>query len=116
MTQMPFKFAVVAVANLGLIGCASRVTPAAETSARHHELRPPGPSAAALAFTPRLADDDVNLDREGRQTVAYAGYEQQVLSVTYTRQDDQQRWNANGRDQSEFERRSISTTVTVRGQ
>lgn len=112
MTHTTLKFASLAALALGLVGCASR--PAA-TANPPRVARPPAPSAPALAFTPRVANEDLDLGRDGRQTVAYAGYESQVMSVTYTRQDDRQRWGRYG-DQSQFERRSVSTTVTVRGQ
>ena len=115
MTHTTLKFASLAALGLSVVGCASRPAPVAPAIA-HRAMRPPAPSTAALAFTPAIADEaeDLDLSRDGRQTVAYAGYEQQVSSVTYTRQDDRQRWGRYG-DQSMFERRSVSTTVTVRG-
>jgi hypothetical protein len=108
----------VLILAAALTGCASQSTPAprAEATLVPRAL-PTAPSAVALAFTPPIAADldDLGLDRDGRQTVAYAGYERQVVSTTYTRQDDRQRSIRGGYDQSFFERRSISTTVTVRG-
>ena len=70
---------------------------------------------SALAFTPPVAREIPQLDllREGRGPSAYGGVEAVVLSETYVRQDDRQRWNRWG-DNSQFERRSVSTTVTVR--
>lgn len=92
------------------VGCASQ----SERSAAVHPELMLADSAPALAFTPSCAAGIPILDRSERQTVAYAGYESQIVSETYTRQDDRQRWNRFGGDDGSFERRSISTTVTVR--
>lgn len=107
---------VLILAALTIVGCASKPAPEAQAAPTRRPL-PPAPSAVALAFTPTYAADadELGLDRDGRQTVAYAGYEQKVLDVTYTRQDDRQRSGRNGHDQSYFERRSVSTSITVRG-
>jgi hypothetical protein len=48
----------------------------------------------------------------GRGPQAFAGYEETVISETWVRTDDRQRWGRWG-DQSTFERRAVSTTVTV---
>ena len=76
----------------------------------------PVPSTAALAFTPPVAQDvadELDLDRSGRGMFASAGYESEVVSETYVRTDDRQRSDRFG-DQGYFERRAVSTTVTVR--
>lgn len=110
---MTTRTIVILALLIDTVGCASK--PAVVE--RPRPLVPPQPASVSLAFTPTVARDvgALDLDREGRQTVAYAGYERQVESVTYTVQDDRQRSNRFGTDQSTFERRSVSTTVTVRG-
>lgn len=80
------------------------------------------PSAtSALAFTPPVARDvgELGLERESRGPVAYAGYESQVFSQTVVYQDDNQMFQQNGRsgfsgDYSRFQRRAVTSSVTVR--
>jgi hypothetical protein len=98
---------------LTLVGCAREPmrAPAAQLMPRSV----PAPSTAALAFTPPAARgvaDELYLDREGRGAYAAAGFESQVLSETYVRTDDRQRYDQFGNNGS-FERRAISTTVTI---
>lgn len=101
-----------------LIGCETpRAGQADDATPREASwpVRPPPRASAALAFTPPVAyaaDDMFYLDRAGRGPGAYAGYEQTVVSETWVRTDDRQRWGRWG-DQSTFERRAVSTTVTV---
>ena len=102
------------------IGCAAS-TPNAPLAASAPRRLPPSPASPALAFTPAVARDadDLDLGRGDRGPFAYAGFEQNVVSVTYTRTDDDQRYFGRGRlggDDSDYQRRSISTVVTVRGQ
>ena len=105
------------LATLGL-GCATdRSATADDRPIAPARVVVPGPATASLAFTPDVALDvePLDLDRDGRRQFAYAGYESTIVSATYTRVDDRQRYNRFG-DDSQYERRSISTTVTVRGQ
>jgi hypothetical protein len=99
----------LAIASAGCTSSGARV------SAERDRIAPPPPAAAALAFTPPVTFDgpDLDLSRDGRGPAAISGYEETVVSTTWVRQDDRQRWGRWG-DYSQFERRSISTTVTVR--
>lgn len=106
--QIVVLLAVIAV------GCAKEPerVPAAALPPRPVPL----PSTPALAFTPPVAldiADRLDLDREGRGAYAAAGFESQVLSETYVRTDDRQRYDRFG-DEGHYERRAVSTTVTVR--
>ena len=99
---------------LAIIGCAREPmrVPTSKLPSRPVPLTP----TPALAFTPPAAidvADDLDLSREGRGTYASAGYESLVISETYVRQDDRMRMDRFG-DSGTFERRAISTTVTVR--
>ena len=93
-------------------GCtASRPAPIAQAYV------PSMPSASALAFTPPVAydvADELDLDRDGRRQIAYGGVETVVISESWVQQDDRQRFGRFG-DNSQFERRAVSTRVTISG-
>ena len=116
----PLVYPAILVAALA-VGCASAPAPRALTAPSL--VRPPAPASPSLAFTPAVARDvDVDLDRDDRRTVAYAGFESNVESITYTYTDDDQRYDSRGHgrfgggDDSRYERRSVSASVTVRRQ
>lgn len=76
----------------------------------------PASATDALAFTPPTAmavADDMDLDREGRAMYAVGGYESEVVSETYVRTDDRQRYNRFG-DEGQYERRAITVSVRQR--
>jgi hypothetical protein len=105
---------VLPLLALTIVGCAREPmrVPAAQLMPR----AVPVPATPALAFTPPAARDiadELDLDRDGRGPYASAGYESQVVSETYVRTDDRQRFDRFGDDGS-FQRRAISTTITVR--
>jgi hypothetical protein len=55
----------------------------------------------------------MDLSRESRGPYALGGVETTIVDTTYVYQDDRQRYD-NWGDWSRFERRSVSTSVTVR--
>jgi hypothetical protein len=106
--------AILPLLALAIIGCARKPMRVPELKLPPRPV--PQPALAALAFTPSVARDvadDVYLDRQGRGSYASAGFESLVVSETYVRQDDRMRMDRFG-DSGTFERRAISTTVTVR--
>lgn len=92
-------------------GCESRPAPVVES--RREPAFQPG--AAALVYTPAVAlrDEDLDLSRDGRDMYALAGVESTIIDTTWVVQDDRQRYDKHG-DWSRFERRAVSTRVTVR--
>ena len=105
---------VLPLLALAIIGCARE--PMAAPSQPLMPRSVPAPSTPALAFTPPVAMDiaeDLYLDRSDRGTFASAGYESEVVSETFVRTDDRQRFDQYG-NQGHYERRAVSTTVTVR--
>lgn len=105
---------ILPLVALALVGCAREPmrVPTAQLQPRPVPL-PPAPS---LAFTPAVARDvadQIDLSRDNRGAFASAGFENTVVSETWVRQDDRMRMDRFG-DDGTFERRAISTTVTVR--
>jgi hypothetical protein len=92
-------------------GCQTASEPVAHDI--HEQAFQPG--AAALVYTPPVAmnHNDLDLSREGRGLYALGGVETTIIDTTYVYQDDRQRYDQWG-DWSRFERRSVSTSVTVR--
>ncbi len=80
---------------------------------RYEPLYQPG--SAALVYTPPAArgTEDLDLSREGRGMYALGGVETTIIDTTYVYQDDRQRYDQWG-DWSRFERRAVSTSVTIR--
>jgi hypothetical protein len=108
------KKLLLSFAMLGMVGCQSREqVPPAPTQAAYEPAFQPG--AAALVYTPPAAVDEreLGLSREGRGLYALGGVEQTIIDTTYIYQDDRQRFDRFG-DWSRFERRAVSTSVTVR--
>lgn len=82
-------------------GCAARQQrPPADTGFTYAET-----AAPVLAFRPPVAIGEVELElpREGRQPVAFGGYQETSISYSYTRLDDRQTFDVGGR----FQRRAI---------
>lgn len=91
-----------------LVGCQSKPVPVAR-----EPLFQPG--AAALVYTPPMAMgvEELDLSRDGRSLYAVGGVEMTIIDTTYVYQDDRQNYDHWG-DWSRFERRAVSTSVTVR--
>jgi hypothetical protein len=111
MRVLPMILPLVA---LVMVGCARE--PMRVPTAQLQPRPVPAPPTAALAFTPMIARDiadEIDLSRDNRGAFASAGFENTVVSETYVRQDDRMRMDRFG-DDGTFERRAISTTITVR--
>ena len=78
------------ILGLALTGCVSSAPPA-ETAERPFGLAYDPSAAAALAFDPPLAMNVPMPDfsRDGRALEAFAGYEDQVTTFSYTHQRDE---------------------------
>lgn len=102
------RFLLAILALVSTIGCQSEPRPAAREPLYH-------PGSAALVYTPPVAVDEADLDlsRAVRGPYAAGGVESTIIDTTYVYQDDRQRYDRWG-DWSRFERRAVSTTVTVR--
>src|SRR4051812_24005658 len=94
-----------------VIGCQSRPEPV--ISDRREPVFQPG--AAALVYTPpvAMAESELDLSRDGRGVYAMGGVETTIIDTSFVYQDDRQRYDKWG-DWSRFERRAVSTSVTVR--
>ena len=93
------------------VGCQAQ----RESSANAPRDRVFAPGAAALVYTPPMAvgENELDMSREGRGLYAMGGVETTIIDTTYVYQDDRQRYDKWG-DWSRFERRAVSTSVTVR--
>lgn len=105
------RIALPILAAMMLVGCQAKPEPQVETSRQPAFL----PASAALAFTPPVAMDEdyLDLSRDGRGGYAVGGFETTIIEETYVRQDDRMRQSQWG-GWSQFERRSVSTSVTIR--
>ncbi|MGC4031453.1 MAG: hypothetical protein QM754_06915 [Tepidisphaeraceae bacterium] len=91
------------------VGCASH-SDKPEAAQLPREYQPS--SASALAFEPPVAIGQPmpSFDRDGRSIAAFAGYEEQVTTYSYTHQRDEIRvYN----DFGSLERRAFSDRTTI---
>lgn len=97
-----------AVATVGCAGSSDKTNVAEVPPVREYEPS----SASALAFDPPLAMGQPlpSFDRDGRSVAAFAGYEEQVTTFSYTHQRDEIRvYN----DFGSLERRAFSDRTTI---
>lgn len=94
-----------------LVGCESK--PQEQARDAREPFYQPG--SAALVYTPPVAigEEELDLSRDSRGGYALGGVETTIVDTTYVYQDDRQRYDKWG-DWSRFERRAVSTSVTVR--
>ncbi len=103
---------IVMILGLALAGCAA--TKPADQADRPERSGPPytPAAAAALAFDPPLAMGLPlpDFSRDGRAPEAFAGYEDQITTYSYTRQRDEIRVRT---DFGELDRRAYTDRVSI---